>query len=256
MANLKVIVIFVCVFIGVLLLCCLGGAFETLLCTKRSPHPHNHEATPSEADCGSSQRSTGTSPTLRGDTEEQKEEKCLSFDAWKASNDKARYSWQDEQGVTAEVFQDGSLPGAGQPRGVLRVVNADGYQPNEAMTGHGAQPGQEHWGVRSPARGPGIIYSPQFMIGDEQDEEEYEREMARSAEGVASPVNSKPETDEWTDSVHTTPDHTPRMSWTDDGSVYSSDEKAASHPVQNEKAGERCSPEGGPHHGRGAGSSA
>ncbi|KAF3763963.1 hypothetical protein M406DRAFT_332401 [Cryphonectria parasitica EP155] len=257
LSNWEIVVISLSIMVGVLVLCCLGGACEALLCNKRSRVHASADATPNELDFGC-RGSADSTPTLRGD-DDKDEEKCLDFNAWKGHADKTnaiadqdRFSWQDEQGITTEVFQDGSLPGAGQPRRGQHMANVNGYQSSANMAMRGQMSGQEHHlEARSPgARGPGLLNSPQFLIGDEQDEEDYEREVAgRHMHEVAiSPVSSSSPTAVWTDeSGHSTPTKAPRMPWADDNEQSHEEEKTAKYSADT-KEEERFSLHGGIHH--------
>lgn len=192
MSNGQVIGLSLGIFVGVLLLCCVGGACETLLCTKRSRKEPAALPTDDAADTlkpTNTANTTTSSSSKDGALSEKKDvsdndgQRCLNLPPWKkytGDSQRGRFSWQADK----ELSDSNSVSSPGEPsKRVLRVVNVDGYETSAQMSSYNAQAIR---GARSPLGGLPLV-SPQFLIGDEEDEADYERdEMALKHAAVSA----------------------------------------------------------------------
>ncbi|PSR88648.1 hypothetical protein BD289DRAFT_230680 [Coniella lustricola] len=197
MSNAQVIGLSIGIFVGVLLLCCLGGACETILCTKRSRHDPTIRINDGAADALQPTNTTVTTISSSSKTSTLNEKKadnddgqgCLNLGAWKKGTTSStsssgsrdgRFSWYGSNSVAYPNEPENN-------KRVLRVVNVDGYETSANMSSYNAQ--TIHGPARSPLGGLPLVTSPQFLIGDEDDEAEFERDMAlRHAVVSAGPL--------------------------------------------------------------------
>lgn len=191
MSNGEVIALSLGIFFGVVLLCCLGGACETILCTKRGRNKPAASPTDGATDALQPINSTVTtisSSSKDGALSEKKDngdsdgQRCLNLPPWKkhtGDSQRGRFSWQ----ANNDTAKSCNASSANEPsKRVLRVVNVDGYETSAQMSSYSAQAIR---GARSPLGGLPLVTSPQFLIGDEDDEADYERdEMARKHAAV------------------------------------------------------------------------
>lgn len=157
----------------------IGGALEYILCTRRKRAAVHRDG--SDVDfvrcAGSGSPAIGSDQaTLVGGGEGP------AGGGGKLDEELGRYSWQDDAGITTEVYMDGKVPGAGPPRTPRREMARVEHGGYHASSGHRAL--QEHRGGNDGFRGAAGVVSPlspeepQFVIHDEQDDDEYREEMA------------------------------------------------------------------------------
>lgn len=190
---------------GLILFGVIGGACETLICLhfKRPVRP-DPAANPDGLDFGCQGRPGGMpeikviKDTDAGDTmfvhnvENGLGRSCTSSSGVSSnsgvsnsSSGSTRYSWQDEKGVTTEMFLDGTLPDAGpgtMAHGAAPVssIQYQGYQVQGAMRGYE--------GVHYQGPAAGLASNPPFVLHNEEDDSDYEDVLEDARPSQYSPT--------------------------------------------------------------------
>lgn len=223
----EIVVIIAGLILGLILFGVIGGACETLVCLyfKR---PVRDDPVPSQEglDFGCQGEPSGM-PEIRVVVEKETGDQASAFHAESSlgrsgstisggsshSNCSSsfggtnRYSWQDEKGVTTEMYIDGTLPDAG-PRttaeSTVSHIQYQGYQVQSAMRGYE--------GVHYQGPGAGLASNPPFVLHNEEDDSDYEDDVACpspqsenptdfavavSTDEVVSPLTPEAQTANW-----------------------------------------------------------
>ncbi|KAJ4388068.1 hypothetical protein N0V93_008673 [Gnomoniopsis smithogilvyi] len=193
----EIVAIIIGLVIGLILFGVIGGACETLICLYfKRPVRDDLELNQEDLDFGC-QGQPSRIPEIRVIIEKETGDQASAFpvegslgrsgssssgassnsSSTSSSGGTSRYSWQDEKGVTTEMFVDGTLPDAG-PRttaaqGTVSNVQYQGYQVQSAMRGYE--------GVHYQDPGAGLASNPPFVLHNEEDDTDYEDDVAVSS---------------------------------------------------------------------------
>lgn len=179
----EIVVIILGLILGLILIGVIGGACETLICLSfKRPVRDDAEPNPESLDFGC-QGEPRAMPQIRvivdKETGDQASahvtESSLGRSASSGSGissdstitgGSSRYSWQDEKGITTEVYLDGTLPDARSAPETVSQIQYQGYQVQGAMRGY------EGVHYQDPAHG--LASNPPFVLHNEEDDSDYE----------------------------------------------------------------------------------
>lgn len=186
MPGWEIGVVILCLVSGLILFGVIGGACETLICMHfKRPVRAEPGANPDGLDFGC-QGDRGGMPEIKITGDDSTGEKIsvhhvesslgrsASSSSGGSSNSggSSRYSWQDEKGVTTEMYLDGTFPDAGPGttvHGSVPRIQCQGYQVQDAMRGY--------QGVHYQSPATGLASNPPFVIHNEEDDSDYEDEQ-------------------------------------------------------------------------------
>lgn len=225
MPGWEIVVIILGLVVGLILVGMLGGACETLICM--------HFKRPVRADPGENaegldfgcQGQPGGMPEIKVIAMEEKGAgdkmsnrsvdsglgRSNSSNSGISSNSggSSRYSWQDDKGVTTEMYLDGSLPDArpgATAHDTMGTIQYHGYQVQDAMRGY--------QGVHYQDPAVGLASNPPFVLHNEEDDSDYDHDdegsdpsqhsqahlefaVAVSTDDVVSPLTPETQSTTW-----------------------------------------------------------
>lgn len=168
---------------GLILVGVIGGACETLICLSfKRPVRDDAEPDPEDLDFGC-QGEPRAMPEIRVIVDKQTGDQAsaqhvegilgrsTSSGSGVSSNSSSsgklsRYSWQDEKGITTEVYLDGTTPDARPAPETVSQIQYQGYQVQGAMRGYE--------GVHYQDPAIGLASNPPFVLHNEEDDSDYE----------------------------------------------------------------------------------
>lgn len=180
----EIAVIIFGLILGLILFGVIGGACETLICLSfKRPIRKEAEPTPEGLEFGC-QGPPRTMPEIRVIVDKETGDQASAHRAESShsrstsnssavtsssgisstSTNTSRYSWQDEKGITTELYIDGALPDAGQE--TVSQIQYQGYQVQGAMRGYE--------GVHYQDPAVGLASNPPFVLHNEEDDSDYE----------------------------------------------------------------------------------
>lgn len=188
MPSWQIPVICICLFLVFMSIGLIGGVCEYMLCTRR-----NRAAVHDAADLDFGCRGTPSgSPQIGSDQSTLIGDKLSHETRVKEEEELGRYSWQDDKGITTEVYMDGKIPGAGPcatPRKTVSRAQNGRYEAVPSTSDPTKPPAvQRYRGNQFMVAGDVVSpISPEeakFAVHDEQDDLEYQKEMAGQPGGL------------------------------------------------------------------------